>query len=123
MFHKPYIFKRYIDDIFGAWTEGQDKLLEVMTMTASQNKVPFLEVLVANKEGDIQTTVYVMETDWLICVLRHSENPKSTKDAIPYGLGIGVKQICSAKHGIHAWKVKADDPPIYAELRVQEKGW
>ena len=75
MFHKPYIFKRYIDDIFGAWTEGQGKLLEFakfansihsnikVTMTASQNKAPFLEVLVANKEGDIQTTVYVMETD------------------------------------------------------------
>ena len=24
-------------------------------------------------------------------VVRHSENPKSTKDAIPYGLGIGGK--------------------------------
>ena len=117
MFHKPYIFKRYIDNIFGAWTEGQDKLLEFekfansihsnrkVTMAASQNKVPILEVLVANKERDIQTTVYVMETDGQMYVLRHSENPKLTKDAIPYGLGIGVKQICSAKHGIHTWKV------------------
>ena len=107
--HKPYMFKRYVDDIFGVWTEGEHKLLEFqklansihnnikVTMTASQNQVPFLDVLITSKEGDIQTTIYEKETDRHMYVQRHSEHPKLTKDAIPYGLGIRAKRICSTK--------------------------
>ena len=119
--HKPHMFKRYVDDIFGIWTEGEDKLLKFkrlansihnnikVTMTASQNQVPFLDVLVINKKGDIQTKIYEKETDRHMYVQRYSEHPKSTKDAIPYGLGIRAKRICSTETAYMEGKQKILD--------------
>ena len=66
--YKPYLWLRFIDDIFMIWTEGLEKL-EVFvdyfndnshssikfTCTNSFNNIPFLDVMVSVKDGFIET--------------------------------------------------------------------
>ena len=105
--HKPYIFLRYVDDIFGIWTGSEQGLQEFVqeanrihenikvTLESSQKEIPFLDVLVTNDQNRIKTTIYQKDTDRHMYVHKKSDHPAATKKAIPYGLGIRAKQICS----------------------------
>ena len=62
---KPFIWSRYIDDIFMVWTEGEEKLLEFLknidnfhdtikfTFDWSRDCINYLDVQVINKGGVI----------------------------------------------------------------------
>ena len=72
---KPYIWLRYINDIFVIWTHGEQKRLEFLeqinwshnsitfTWEWSQKKVNFLDIQIINNERQIDTDVYVEPTD------------------------------------------------------------
>lgn len=104
---KPIFYKRFIDDGFGIWTEGIDKLEEFkdhankihenikVELRWSKEEVEFLDTLVKVKDGTLKTDLYVKPTDKHLYVNVQSSHPNNTKKAIPYGLGIRLKRICS----------------------------
>ena len=68
---KPKIWLRYVDDTFILWPHGepalerfhnhinqQHPLIQFTRETESDNKIPFLDVLVKRDEGRVSTTVY-----------------------------------------------------------------
>ena len=68
---KPYIWWRYIDNIFLIWEHGEEsqkkinKIHPTITFTAdwSSSSVTFLDVKVIMKDGKIITGLYVKPTD------------------------------------------------------------
>ena len=104
---KPLLFIRYIDDIFGIWTESIQKLKEFhktandihpniqVDLKSSTSSLEFLDVLIEVKDSEIQTSLYKKPTDNHLYLHAKSDHPRTTKKAIPYGLGIRAKRICS----------------------------
>ena len=92
---KPFIYFRYIDDIFMIWTEGEDSLNKFLEHGNKQNKhiqftlsdigttVPFLDVSVSLQNQKLHTDLYCKPTDkhqYLYCTSCH---PKHTKNSLP----------------------------------------
>ena len=72
---KPLVWFRFIDDIFCIWTHGVD-LLQIFfehmnsthptiqfEMSHSVNEIPFLDVLILNRDNTLHTTLYKKPTD------------------------------------------------------------
>lgn len=97
-------FKRYLDDCFLIWdgTFGNEKwFLELLnslnhniqfTMEASTESIPFLDVLVINRDGNIHTDIYHKPTDTKQYVHFSSCHPHHTKVNIPFNL---ARRICT----------------------------
>ena len=106
---KPTMYVRYVDDIFGLWSGTEDELKEFhktansidenikVDLRVSNKEIEFLDVLVKNNNNKLETTIYHKPTDQHIYVHSTSKHPKTTKNAIPYGLGIRAKRICSSQ--------------------------
>ena len=117
-FHKktgltPFIWFRFIDDIFFIWTHGQDSLNEFLefAQSYSRNKkmkskiefdihqstssVNFLDVKVIFSNGTIKTDVYSKPTDAHIYLNSTSFHPKHVLKNIPKGQFIRLRRICS----------------------------
>ena len=72
---KPYLWWRYIDDIFSLWEHGEQKLNSFIdninkmhptikfTVDWSRTSMNFLDVRVSIAEGVIETDLYVKPTD------------------------------------------------------------
>ena len=98
---------RFIDDGFGIWTHGIEKLQEFteyannihpninIKLRYSLQQIEFLDTLVILNGGRIETDLYSKESDKHIYLHKTSDHPKFTKQAIPHGLGIRIKRICS----------------------------
>ena len=94
--HKPFVYFRYIDDIFMIWTEGKDSLKEFLQHCNRQNKhiqfteseagttVPFLDVSVSLQNEKLQTDFYCKPTDKHQYIYYTSCHPKHTKNSLPY---------------------------------------
>ena len=104
---KPYIWWRYIDDIFLIWEHSEESLklfLEKInsihptikfTADWSCSSVDFLDVKVIMKDGKIITDLYVKRTDthqYLDSSLCHSYH---CKKSIPYSQALRLIRICS----------------------------
>ena len=120
---KPFIWLRYIDDIFMVWTEGEEKLLEFLkninnfhdtiklTFDWSRDCINYLDVQVINKGGVIETDLYTKPTDKHQYLYHTSCHPKGCKRSIPYSQALRLKRICStpasfenrAKELTHFW--------------------
>ena len=73
--NKPYLWWRYIDDIFFIWEHGEEKLRNFVetlneihptikfTAEWSQKSINFLDVTVSLIDGQIETDLYVKLTD------------------------------------------------------------
>ena len=71
----PFLYLRYIDDIFGIWLHGEEKLHEFHTLAntihnnikldlrLSPTEIYFLDVRVTVNMGKLHTTVYTKPTD------------------------------------------------------------
>ena len=93
---KPFIWLRYIDDIFMVWTEGEDKLLEFLhiinnfhdtikfTFDWSRDCINYLDVQVINKGGVIETDLYTKPTDKHQYLYHTSCHPKGCKANLFY---------------------------------------
>ena len=115
---KPRMYVRYVDDIFGLWSGTEDELREFHTVAnnidnnikvdlrLSDKEIEFLDVLVRCNNNKLETTIYHKPTDQHIYVHSTSEHPKTTKNAIPYGLGIRAKRICSSPAEYESNKAK-----------------
>ena len=105
---KPSLYLRYIDDIFGIWdgTEEELKLFHKAANSVHSNievdlrfseaKIDFLDVTISIENGFLTTDLYAKPTDKHMYLNRNSSHPETTKSAIPYGLGIRAKRICSS---------------------------
>ena len=104
---KPYVWWRYLDDIFMIWTGNEDELREFIeylnnlhptikfTSEQSSSSVAFLDTTVSIKDGKISTDLYVKPTDTHHYLLSSSCHPYHTKRSIPYSLGLRLRRICS----------------------------
>ena len=104
---KPSFFKRFIDDIFLIWPHGEDTLYDFITMINSHHstikiteehsstQIPFLDTLVYKEHNRLLTKVYHKKTDQKQYLHYKSSHPKNQKDAVPYGLLIRARRICT----------------------------
>ena len=105
---KPFIWKRFIDDIFFVWTYGQSELDTFVkylnnchdsikfTLESSTEHVHFLDInITTNTNGCITTSLYCKPTDSHNYLLFSSEHPRHILNGIPYSQFICVKRLCS----------------------------
>ena len=107
---KHYIqenFKRFLHDCFILFTRSKHNLEQFhhilndlhpsikYTMDMSKSSLPFLDSMVINKGGQIQTDIYYKPTDSKQYLLYTSCHPKHTRNSIPYNLARRLKTIVS----------------------------
>ena len=105
---KPFIWWRYIDDIFMVWTQGEEKLNEFITHINSshntikfthefsESSISFLDVTVLlDNNNQISTDLYVKSTDTHPYLLHTSCHPNHVKKSTPFSLALRIHRICS----------------------------
>ena len=104
---KPYLWLRYIDDIFMIWTAGEQSLLEFLqwinqlhdnikfTWDWSKRTINYLDVQIINNNGVIETDLYTKPTDKHQYLFHTSCHPKGVKQSIPYAQALRLRRICS----------------------------
>ena len=105
---KPFVWFRYIDDIFSIWTHGEKALLEFVdhlnainpsikfTVKFSPTHVNFLDVDVSvNADGVISTDLFVKPTDTHQFLHSSSCHPGHVRASIPYSQALRIISICS----------------------------
>ena len=105
--HQPYLWLRFIHDIFMIWNAGPEKLKVFveylnnlhstikLTCSHSPSNRPFLDVMVSVKDGSIETDLYTERADKHQYLLVSSWHPQHTKRAIPFSLALRLRPICS----------------------------
>ena len=103
----PYSYYRYVDDVWGLWTHGEEALKRFhelansihpriqVTLRCSINQLEFLDVLTSITDTKLETDLFSKPTDKHLYLHKQSSHPDSTKKSIPYGLGVRIKRICS----------------------------
>ena len=103
-------WKRFLDDCFIPWTKSEEELIKFhsvlnnlhndirFTLEYDQNEQPFLDVMVRNKGGKIETDIFYKETDSKQYLLFSSCHPRHTKINIPYNLARRLKTIISEEN-------------------------
>ena len=104
---KPYLWWRYIDDIFFLWEHGEEKLKNFIdninkmhptikfTADLSKTSINFLDVKVFIAESVIKTVLYVKPTDSHQYLLSSSCHPFYCKKGMPCRQGQRLNRICS----------------------------
>lgn len=97
------IFKRFLDDCFTIWKKSEEDLTKFhmllnslhekikFTMEKSNEKLPFLDVLLYKDGKELHTDIFYKETDTHQYLNFNSCHPKHTKQNIPYSL---ARRIC-----------------------------
>ena len=103
---QPFLWKRFIDDIFFVWTYGQDKLDKFVsylnnchntikfTLEVSCLKINFLDITISNDTGGVvSTNLYCKPTDSHNYLLYSSEHPRHLLNGIPYSQFVRIKRL------------------------------
>ena len=97
-------WKRFLDDCFILWTKGEENLKTFhsvlnelhadlkFTIEYSNERLPFLDVLLIKSNNPISTDIFFKETDSKQYLNFYSCHPKHTKTSIPYNL---ARRICT----------------------------
>ncbi|CAC5389233.1 unnamed protein product [Mytilus coruscus] len=83
-------------------------------MRYSTEKIEFLDVFVNIENGQLKTDLYTKSTDKHQYLHVSSSHPNSVKNAIPYGLGIRVKRICSTEEN---YKIRREEIKTHLKKR------
>ena len=110
---KPLMWTRYIDNVFFLWPHEPDDLDHFVnfcnsfhptvkfTLESSAKEIPFLDVMVSIKDGQLHTDLYSNPTDaHQFLYWRTSCHPKHTKNNLPYGLAFRLNPICSSQESL-----------------------
>ena len=105
---KPLKWYRFIDDIWGLWVHGEESLRVFhdlanqihqnikVDLRISDSRIEFLDVVVhLSESGRISTDLFTKPTDARAYLHYTSDHPPCVKRAIPMGLGVRLKRICS----------------------------
>ena len=104
---QPWVWLRYIDDIFFVWTEGEEKLREFLerlnsfhpnlkfTFDYSTKQVNFLDLIVSTQNNEFVTDLYCKPTDCHQFLHYDSCHPTHTKSSIIYSQGLRIRRLCS----------------------------
>ena len=104
---KPFIWWRYIDDIFLIWEHGEENLLKFVdilnsfhptikfTVNYSRSEIDFLDVKVKNCGEKLVTDLFVKPTDTHQFLHASSCHVYHSKRAIPYSQALRLNRICS----------------------------
>ena len=104
---EPWLWWRYIDDIFLVWEHGDESLIEFIgylnelhpsikfTHKYSRESIEFLDVLVIKDGTGLKTDFFVKETDTHQYLDFSSCHTFHTKKGIPYGQALRIKRIVS----------------------------
>jgi hypothetical protein len=102
---KPLAYNRFVDDIWGLWTHGEEKLHQFQSVANSihpniqvdlrysEQEIEFLDTWTRIQSGYISTAVYTKPTDNHMYLHANSDHPKATKRSVAYGLAIRAKRI------------------------------
>ena len=105
-------WKRFLDDCFIPWTKSVKDLEQLHSILNSLHKdlhftleysgaqQSFLDVLVKNQGGKIETDIFYKETDSKQYLLFNSCHPRYTKINIPYNIARRLRTIVSEDHVI-----------------------
>ena len=108
----PFLWLRYLDEIFGIWIQSSPKLKELfnciislhptikLTMgysTIKTNWINFLGVTVAKSGDKLGTDLYCKSTDAQQPLYEHSCHRNMYEGSIAYGQVERFKRICSIK--------------------------
>ena len=110
---KPWVWWRFLDDIFFIWLHGIERLQEFLkfidslhetisyTWDYSENQVSLLHVTICREVGGvyISTDVFSKPTDThqYICIIDHVTRSRHVRQAIPYGQALRLRRICSSE--------------------------
>ena len=72
-----------------------------LELRCANDKIEFLDVLTTIRDGFLATDLFTKPTEKHLYLRRDSSHPKSTMKAIPYGLGVRAKRICSDETSYH----------------------
>ena len=104
---KPYLWWRYVDDIFFLWEHREEKLKDFIkhlnekhptikfTAEWSETLINFLDVAVSLIGGKVTTDLYVKPTDSHQYLHSSSCHPYHCKKGIPYSQALRLNRICS----------------------------
>ena len=105
---QPFIWLRYIDDIFFLWTHGEEQLDLFLkdlnefhpnlkfTYQTSQNSVDFLDLHVSLKDGAIFTELHIKPTDGHQFLHYKPSHPSQTKNSILLSQALRISRLCSS---------------------------
>ena len=103
-------WKRFLDGCFIPWTKPASDLETLhnilnnlhidmkLTLHFCNTEQSFLDVLVKNRGGEIETDLYYKDTDSKQYLLFYSCHPRHTKINIPYNLARRLRTIVSEEH-------------------------
>ena len=103
---QPFLWKRFIDDVFIIWTYGPDERFVTylnsvhdtikFTCEHSFTNVDFLDVTIQiSEKNNLETTLFCKPTDTHNYLLYSSEHPRHLLNGIPYSQLLRVRRICS----------------------------
>jgi len=110
---KPYLWFRYIDDIFMVWLGSESELRNFLnyinaahetikfTWNWSRERVNYLDVQVINNRGKIDTDLYTKPTDKHQYLFSTSCHPRGCKQSIPYAQTLRLRRICSTDEAFY----------------------
>jgi hypothetical protein len=105
--YKPLIYRRFIDDGFGIWQYGLDKLKDFIadlnavhphinfTFEYSDVECNFLDVRVYKVGDHLETDVYTKPTDTHQFLHYQSCHSRHCKSSLPYSQALRLRRICS----------------------------
>ena len=110
---QPWVWLRYIDDIFFVWTKGEKELIKFMerlnkfhtnlkfTFDWSPEKINFLDLSIKLKDKKFVTDLYCKPTDGHQYLHFESCHPAHIKNSIVYSQAMRLKRICSSKEDLN----------------------
>ena len=111
---QPWIWFRYIDDIFFIWTASEKELDDFLerlnnfhpnlkfTHERSREEINFLDVTVRVNHGEFITNLYCKPTDGHQYLHFESCHPSHTKSSIIFSQALRMRRICSKKSDLVA---------------------
>ena len=106
---KPWLWKRFVDDIFFIWTDSEENLNKFLkdlnefhpnlkfTYEKSKEKINFLDLVIKLKDGKIVTDLYCKPTDSHQYLNYDSCHAKHIKISIIFSQTLRLKKIWSQK--------------------------